>query len=269
MKLALLSLLLAATFLSGKDKDQGLSISLISENKVLAAGQPFAVGVHIQHDPEFHTYWKNPGIVGIPTMLDWELPEGFTASEISWPYPEQCDMVGHPCFGYERDILLLITITPPKDQRPSGELKLKASANWMCCARTCYPGFKEFSLTVPVAKTAEPDQALTPLFKKSREETPQISKAWKLEKAVLSEDGEFTLSFKGPSKEKPIYYFSSDRVFSSDQKQSFQPSGEGSWTLVIAPSNLGPKNHKSLAGVLHTESGHHGLFLPDTPAARR
>ena len=98
-------------------KGPGLSIGLISENSSIAAGEPFVVGIDIKHFPGFHTYWKNPGMVGVGTSIEWTLPNGFTASEISWPYPEKSFMAQYPCHGYERDVTLLVTITPPCQNR--------------------------------------------------------------------------------------------------------------------------------------------------------
>ena len=37
-------------------------------------GQAITVGLFIQHVPEYHTYWKAPGIVGVPTTINWKLP---------------------------------------------------------------------------------------------------------------------------------------------------------------------------------------------------
>ena len=46
-------------------------------------GQPLWVGLRIAHQPEWHTYWKNPGDSGLPTTLSWSLPAGITAGEIA------------------------------------------------------------------------------------------------------------------------------------------------------------------------------------------
>ena len=36
----------------------------------VAPGQPLWLGLHITHQPDWHTYWKNPGDSGLPTALD-------------------------------------------------------------------------------------------------------------------------------------------------------------------------------------------------------
>ena len=245
--------------LSAEEKESGLSIELLSENKVIAVGEPFTVGLRIQHEPEFHTYWRNPGIVGIPTSLEWELPPGYTASDISWPYPEQCTMAGHPCHGFERDVLLLITITPPLSPTPTEALTLKVSATWMCCAQTCHPGSKELSLNIPIASTSHKNSSLALLFQKARQELPKESEAWQLTSSARTVEGQITLKFKGPSKEKPLYFFSSDGLLSSNQSQSFVADKEGGWALSLQQSELAPAEMETMAGVLHSSSGYYAL----------
>ena len=44
------------------------------------AGKPVWVGLQLAHQPEWHTYWKNSGDSGLPTLLEWTLPAGVTAS---------------------------------------------------------------------------------------------------------------------------------------------------------------------------------------------
>ena len=40
-------------------------------------------------DKGWHTYWRNPGDSGGPIEIDWDLPKGFSVSDIKWPLPER------------------------------------------------------------------------------------------------------------------------------------------------------------------------------------
>ena len=49
----------------------------------VAAGQPMQLALRIEHQPHWHTYWKNPGDSGLPTSLEcpsWETGETVTPS---------------------------------------------------------------------------------------------------------------------------------------------------------------------------------------------
>ena len=54
----------------------------------VGAGQPLWLGLQLTHQPEWHTYWLNPGDSGLPTVLEWTLPAGVTAGDIAWPTPK-------------------------------------------------------------------------------------------------------------------------------------------------------------------------------------
>ena len=67
----------------------------------VAAGKPLWLGLRIEHQPHWHTYWKNPGDSGLPTTLTWGLPAGFSAGDIAWPTPKPLPVGPLMNFGYE------------------------------------------------------------------------------------------------------------------------------------------------------------------------
>ena len=55
----------------------------------LQGGKAAWLGLKIEHKPHWHTYWKNPGDSGLPTRLEFALPEGVSAGPITWPTPSR------------------------------------------------------------------------------------------------------------------------------------------------------------------------------------
>src|SRR5262245_22151223 len=66
----------------------------------LAPGKPVWVGLQLTHKPEWHTYWKNAGDSGLPTQLQWTLPEGVAAGDIQWPLPQKIPVGTLTNYGY-------------------------------------------------------------------------------------------------------------------------------------------------------------------------
>ena len=130
-------------------KDKHVSAELISEVASINPGQPFLVALKLVHDEHWHTYWINDGDSGLPTAIRWELPEGFTAGPIQWPYPQRIEMPPLVSFGYENEAWLLVEITPPENIA-SGSVTLNARASWLMCKEVCIPGRVTLSLTLPV-----------------------------------------------------------------------------------------------------------------------
>ena len=70
------------------------SVRLVTDASAVVPGRPLTVGLLLDPEPGHHTYWRGPGIVGVATRLDWNLPPGFAAGPILWPPPETVLMAG-------------------------------------------------------------------------------------------------------------------------------------------------------------------------------
>jgi DsbC/DsbD-like thiol-disulfide interchange protein len=155
-----------------------LRIDLISENHSIAAGRTFYVGLKLTHPDGYHTYWKHPGIVGVPTSVKWSLPPGFTAGEIEWPAPESVKMAIYDAQGFHGETLLMVPITAPATLA-DGTVTLDAKVSWMCCGKECNPATDvPFSITLPVTAEEKIDPAMQRLFAASRAKIPQTSDEW-------------------------------------------------------------------------------------------
>lgn len=133
--------------------------SLVSSTTAVEAGKPFRVGVHLQLDPGWHTYWRFGGDSGMAPRVEWELPEGFTAGPIDWPLPKaHLDDGDLLTYIYEESVLLLVEITPPA-QLSGTPVTLKAKLSWLTCKETCVPGSATVSLSLPTTGSGAPDHA--------------------------------------------------------------------------------------------------------------
>ena len=99
-------------------------------------GQPIRAGVSFTMPEHWHIYWINPGDSGIPTTLEWKLPENLAAGDIQWPAPERIETSGLVNYGYSNQIIFPVTLTPSADQ-VVGEVSVKAS--WLVCKEQCIP----------------------------------------------------------------------------------------------------------------------------------
>ena len=75
------------------------------------AGGTLWLGLWLRHSPDWHTYWQNPGDSGLPTRLNWTLPEGWQAGAIAWPLPRKFPIGDLANFGYDGDVLLAVPVT--------------------------------------------------------------------------------------------------------------------------------------------------------------
>ena len=122
----------------------------------VAPGQPLWLGLQITHQPEWHTYWKNPGDSGLPTELVWTLPAGLDAGEIAWPLPRKIPIGTLANYGYEGTVLLPVPVTVASTFAPGPLAKdatIKLRASWLVCRKQCIPEEGEFTLQLPIQST--------------------------------------------------------------------------------------------------------------------
>ncbi|HEX2546143.1 MAG TPA: thioredoxin family protein [Ramlibacter sp.] len=121
----------------------------------LQPGKPLWVGLQLQHQPEWHTYWKNPGDSGLPTELQWTLPAGLEAGEIAWPVPKKIPIGPLANYGYEGTVLLPVPLTVTPAFQPSlfGDAQIRLKATWLVCKKECIPEEGSFTLKLPTRST--------------------------------------------------------------------------------------------------------------------
>jgi thiol:disulfide interchange protein DsbD len=130
-------------------KTEHVEARLVAERVSAQPGKPFTVGLQLRMAPHWHTYWKNPGDSGLPTKIQWVLPEGWKAGEIQWPYPKPLPIGPLVNYGYEDEVVLLTELTPPANaSRPAS---IKARAEWLVCKDVCIPEKGELDLAMPVS----------------------------------------------------------------------------------------------------------------------
>ena len=117
----------------------------------IAPGQPLTLGLRIQHQPGWHTYWKNAGDSGLATTLNWHLPAGISAGDIAWPLPQQIRVGDLLNYGYEGQVLLPVTatVTPSFAPDTNGMARIQLQASWLVCRVECIPEDGSFTLDIP------------------------------------------------------------------------------------------------------------------------
>ncbi len=132
---------------------------LVAASVAAVPGQTLELGLLLEHDPGWHTYWKNPGDSGLPTRMEFALPEGLAAGEIKWPLPERQPAGGLVNFGYSHTELLPVSVAMPADISAE-TIAITLKASWLICELECIPGSGEYRLDLPIARRAEPSAHL-------------------------------------------------------------------------------------------------------------
>jgi thiol:disulfide interchange protein len=166
----------AAVAASPPMRTDHLQSRLVAETTAVVPGERVTLGLLLEHDPHWHTYWRNPGDSGLPTELALALPDGIAAEPIAWPHPQRFVLTDIVNFGYDGRRLLPVSIAIPANYAAK-TLPIRASANWLICEVECIPGKAEYALELPVASTAGIDARWSDDFAAARADLPRSGTA--------------------------------------------------------------------------------------------
>ena len=172
-----------------------VEVRLVAETTgIPASGGTISIGLIERMQPEWHTYWRNPGESGEPTTIDWLLPRGFRAGDIMWPRPERIAFGELANYGFGDEVLLRSEITIPAGLTVGTTVSFTAHAKWLVCKDICIPEEATLDLALPVVAAPALNDQWREIFAKYREREPQ--KIAPFDARFALEDDAVTLFFR-------------------------------------------------------------------------
>lgn len=153
-------------------KPEPVQAELVSRFHDAVPGTEFEIGLLLRHDSKWHTYWKSTGDTGLPTRIQWSLPQGWHASEILWPTPDVFKIGDLVNYGYGDEVLLPVRISVPASAKVGSVQDIKAEVSWLMCADQCVPGKASLTLAVQVADKDGSATKASTLFEASHTAMP-------------------------------------------------------------------------------------------------
>ena len=175
----------------------------------ITPGRTFQAGLKFDLEKGWHVYWINPGDSGEPPTVEWKLPVGFQAGAIEWPAPGRLPIPPLMDYGYEDQVLFMVSIQPPAGLKPGTTIPLAATVKWIVCRETCIPGHGEVALSLPVSGDAAKPSADHDLFAKTKESLPRPApRTWK--QSVLTRKDVFVLTLRTGKRVANATFFPKD-----------------------------------------------------------
>lgn len=230
---------------------QHVQFELISANEAISPGTSFWVAAHFKIDPGWHLYWKVAGESGLPTTLQWQLPEGFKAGETRWESPDLFDFEGIASYGYKNEFALLTQLTAPQTLQAGTTVTLTAQATWLACETACIPGMAERSLKLPVATSPVINTITAERIEAVNKRVPQpLPETW--EARAYHDEGKITLTLTpkallSPKIDAFAYFFDENQTLDTEAKQLLFPLENGGILLKLTPKE---NTRSTLKGIL-------------------
>ena len=110
-------------------------------------------GVEIALEPGWHTYWRYPGVSGIPPRLDFAGSENVRRVTVSYPVPERYDDGTGISLIYRDSVVFSFVVEAVDPARP---VSLHLDALLGVCREICIPAEAEATLSVPLEPDPDP-----------------------------------------------------------------------------------------------------------------
>ncbi len=138
------------------DTGEKARVRLVAATTGVGTLDNLVLGLEVELEPGWKTYWRSPGDAGIPPQVLWEGSENLGEVNFRWPAPLRFDYYGLDTFGYEDRVVYPIEITPETVGEP---VILRASVDLLVCADVCIPHNLAVSLDLPSGPSGLSDNA--------------------------------------------------------------------------------------------------------------
>ena len=168
--------------------EEHAKLALLSARDAIMPHKELWIGVRFDLEDGWHTYWINPGDSGEPPRIEWELPAGFQAGAIQWPYPARLSTPPLADYGYEHQVLLMVMVRPAPGLKEGVTERIAAHVHYLVCRDVCIPGQKQLELTLPVKSDATASSTAQ-AFETTRQQLPRpVPKNWKFSATSVGDD---------------------------------------------------------------------------------
>lgn len=224
---------------------------IVFEGYSLEENRIIPIGILIELEKDWHIYWRNPGDSGMPTSIDFDLPNGITVSEIKWPAPKAFEYDGLASYGYEKEVLLLADLSVPENYNLSS-IEITANLKSLICKDVCIPFNTTVSTEIDISKEFKSENRISGLFFEARNNLPEVKH--NIDFSVKIDDELITLIIQNPeinpAEIESLYFLPYDNgIFKNSIDQKFIQN-ENKIELMVEFDHFRIEEPKEIYGLL-------------------
>ncbi|MBT3850980.1 MAG: cytochrome C biogenesis protein [Gammaproteobacteria bacterium] len=126
--------------------DTGHARASLITNLENSEQESFYIGLRLEMQEGWHTYWENPGDSGSPFDAKWTVNKGAIVENVQWPTPVTIPYPPLMTFGYEGDVVFPFKVFRSLDSELES---ISLELNFLICADICIP--ESASLTLDLS----------------------------------------------------------------------------------------------------------------------
>ena len=118
------------------NSDVNSTLKIIPENGIFSHNEIYYLGIKINLDDGWKTYWKNPGDAGSGINLKMENQKNILDYKILYPFPKSYMDHGVKTIGYENEVIFPIELQiKEKAKKIYADINIK----YLICKEICIP----------------------------------------------------------------------------------------------------------------------------------
>ena len=111
------------------------NVSLVKFESVQGNQTKNLIGIRMDMQKNWHTYWKNPGDSGGPIKVNWSHNDNVSISELYWPTPSLIPYEPLMTYGYKNFVIFPFEIINSNNKNSF----IEASIDFLICDDVCVP----------------------------------------------------------------------------------------------------------------------------------
>jgi thiol:disulfide interchange protein len=111
------------------------NVSLVKFENVDEGQSQTLIGIRMDMQENWHTYWKNPGDSGGPIKVKWSHDDNISISELYWPTPILIPYEPLMTYGYKNFVIFPFEINNSNDKNSY----IEANIDFLICDDICVP----------------------------------------------------------------------------------------------------------------------------------
>jgi len=136
MKFLKIFLLFFCVALNAVTVDTGhANVSLVKYENTQGNQNRNLIGIRMDMQKNWHTYWKNPGDSGGPIKVKWSHDDNVSISDLYWPTPSLIPYEPLMTYGYKNFVIFPFEITNSNNKNSI----IEASIDFLICDDICVP----------------------------------------------------------------------------------------------------------------------------------
>ena len=111
------------------------NVSLVKFENIQKGQSQTLIGIRMDMQENWHTYWKNPGDSGGPIKVKWSHDDNISISDLYWPTPTLIPYEPLMTYGYKNFVIFPYEINNSNDKNSY----IEANIDFLICDDICVP----------------------------------------------------------------------------------------------------------------------------------